>query len=237
MKVLLVRPDRGGGAAAHAGLAVDVLDVVADGLDGDPELVGDRLVRLAAHEREQHLELASRQAGRQLARPFRNAVPGRGEDGVDRISVEAPVLRLAPELRLRRLGVEGGPVRARLAHGHVAIGGREDARALVEGRRPRAPVVARAVEALVVRAGQLPDRRQRRRLREGALREVRMEPHALPFPEAEGTRLLPDRVRHAQAADVVGKRGAPHERHGVGPEAHPPGSRLGKLGHAGRVLP
>ena len=66
-EVVLERPDRRGGAAADAGLLVDVLDVVPDGLGGDAEIVGDHLVRVPEHEREQHLELAPRQAGRQLA--------------------------------------------------------------------------------------------------------------------------------------------------------------------------
>ena len=69
-EVVLEGPDRRGGPAADAGLLVDVLDVVPDGLGGDAEVVGDRLVGLAAHEREQHLELALGQPGRQLARPL-----------------------------------------------------------------------------------------------------------------------------------------------------------------------
>ena len=88
----------------------------------------------------------------------------------------------------------------------------------------------------MVRAGQQPDRSERRRLREGALREVRVESHPLPFPEPEGAGLLPDRVRHADAAEVVRERCAPDERHGRRGEAHPPGGGLGELGHACRVL-
>src|SRR5579884_270990 len=48
-EVVLERPDRRGGAAPHARLLVDVLDVVADGLGRDAETVGDRLVRVAEH--------------------------------------------------------------------------------------------------------------------------------------------------------------------------------------------
>jgi len=40
---MLERPERRGGTAADAGLLVDVLDVVSDGLGGDAETVGERL--------------------------------------------------------------------------------------------------------------------------------------------------------------------------------------------------
>src|SRR3954449_8049627 len=76
-EVVLEGPERGGGPAAHPGLLVDVLDVVPDGLDGDAQAVADRLVRAAAHEGEQHLELARRQTGGQLARSLRDACPAR----------------------------------------------------------------------------------------------------------------------------------------------------------------
>src|SRR5581483_12038006 len=56
-EVVLEGPDRCGGTAADAGLLVDVLDVVPDGLGGDAEIVGDRLVRVAEHERQQHFQL------------------------------------------------------------------------------------------------------------------------------------------------------------------------------------
>src|SRR6478736_3426175 len=101
-EIVLEGPDRDGGAAAYAGLLVDVLDVVPDGLGGDAEIVGDRLVRVAEHERQQHLQLAPRQAGRKLTRPFRDAVTGGGEHGVDRLRVEPPVLDLSPQLGLGR---------------------------------------------------------------------------------------------------------------------------------------
>ncbi len=55
------RPDgmrRSRRTTADAGLLVDVLDVVPDRLRGDAEILGDLLVRLAAHEDEQDLELA-----------------------------------------------------------------------------------------------------------------------------------------------------------------------------------
>ena len=63
-----------------------------------------------------------------------------------------------------------------------------------------------------------------------------MEPHPLPLSESERPRLLPDGIRHADAAKVVCECGAPYERDGRVREAHAPGGGLGELGHAGRVL-
>ena len=99
-RILLEGPNRRGCAAADARLAVDVLDVVPDGLGGDAQVVGDHMVRVAQHEGEQHLELAPRQPGRQLAQPFRDTVTRGGEHRVDHVRVEPPLLGLPPQLCL-----------------------------------------------------------------------------------------------------------------------------------------
>ena len=65
---------------------------------------------------------------------------------------------------------------------------------------------------------------------------MRVQSHALPLSEAERSGLLPDRIRDADAAEVVRERGAPHERHRGGREAQPPGGGLGEVGDARRVL-
>src|SRR4029078_12200958 len=57
-EVVLVRPERRRGPAAHAVLLVDVLDVMPDGLGRDAVIDGDLLVGGAAHEHEEHFELA-----------------------------------------------------------------------------------------------------------------------------------------------------------------------------------
>src|SRR3954454_6476031 len=95
-EVVLERPDGGSGAAADACLPVHALDVVADGLRGNTELVADRLIRMAEDEREQHLELAPREAGGQLGRPLRDTVTRGGEHGVHRLRVEPPLLDVSP---------------------------------------------------------------------------------------------------------------------------------------------
>src|SRR5215217_6296233 len=85
---MLEGPDGGGGPAADPGLLVDVLDVMAGGLGGDPEGVADLLVGLARHQRKEHLELTVRQLSGQLARAAMHAMPGGGEHRVDRLGTE-----------------------------------------------------------------------------------------------------------------------------------------------------
>jgi hypothetical protein len=87
-EVVLEGPDSRRCPTANAGLLVDVLDVMADGLGRDAEIVGDLLVGAASHENEQDLELSLRQAGRQLARSPRHAMTGGAQHRVDGIRVE-----------------------------------------------------------------------------------------------------------------------------------------------------
>ena len=127
-------------------------------------------------------------------------------------------------------------MRPRLTHRSVAVGSGENARGLVEPGTAGAAVVPGAVEPFVMRAGEDADRRERRRLGERALGEVRMEPHTLPLPETERTGFFPDRIRHTHTAEVVRKRGTTEERHGRGREVQAPGGGLCEVGDAGRVL-
>jgi hypothetical protein len=72
-----------------------VLDVVAHGLGRHDKLGGNRLVREAAGEQHEDLDLALRQTGRALPPP-RDAVTRRAEHRVDRVAVEpAPAYLLA----------------------------------------------------------------------------------------------------------------------------------------------
>src|SRR5581483_10618261 len=87
-EAVLERPDRGRGTAPHADLLVDVLNVVPDSPGRDAEAVGDRLVRLAADEDREHLELALGEAAGDLARALRRTMPRRGEHCVDRARLE-----------------------------------------------------------------------------------------------------------------------------------------------------
>src|SRR6266508_2788585 len=93
-EVVLEGPERRRGPAADAGLLVDVLDVVPDGLGRDAEILGDLLVGLAAHEHEEDFQLALGQPGRQLARSLPHAVAGGSEHRVDSFRVEPPLFGL-----------------------------------------------------------------------------------------------------------------------------------------------
>ena len=90
---------------------------------GDAEGLGDLLVGLSGGKREQHLELAVRQARGQLAWPFRHAVSGRGEHGVDRLRAQTALASVAQQLGLGAGSVERGSVRAPLSHRLVGVGG------------------------------------------------------------------------------------------------------------------
>ena len=79
------RPDRRGTPGSRARLVEYVLDVVPRRLGGDAEVFSDLLVRLSRCEPEQDLVLAVGEARRQLACPFRHAMSGGGEHGVERL--------------------------------------------------------------------------------------------------------------------------------------------------------
>ena len=115
-----------------------------------PRSVGDLLVGRAAHEHEEHFELALGQPGGQLARSLPHPVAGGSEHRVDSFRVEPPLFGLTHQLGLCRRRIERRPVRPRLAHGRVAVGGGEDAGGLIECRPAGAAVVAGPVEPLVV---------------------------------------------------------------------------------------
>ena len=62
-----------------------------------------------------------------------------------------------------------------------------------------------------------------------------MEADSLPLPESEWSGLLPDRIRHAHAAQVVCQRGVAQAGHGSRRQPDPPGGGLRQLGHPGGV--
>ena len=110
----------------------------------------DLLVGLTAHEHEQDFQFALGQPGRQLVRSLLHAVAGGIEHRVDSFRVEPSLFGLPNQLRLCRRRIESRPVRPRLAHGCVAVGGGEDAGCLIECRPARPAVVSGAVEPFVV---------------------------------------------------------------------------------------
>jgi hypothetical protein len=136
---------------------------------------------------------------------------GGREHGVDRVAVEAPDAHLGSQV-VRGLGRRArGPVGARLELRVVRVRRCQDPRPRPEGVGRLAARVARAVAALVVLRREGAERRERGRRRQHALRDVGVEPHALPLRRRQRPLLVPDAVRDAQTAEVVDEGGAPQE--------------------------
>jgi hypothetical protein len=57
--------------------------------------------------------------------------------------------------------------------------------------------------------GDLRQRSKRPRLVEHALGQIGVHAHALPLAQAERARLVPDRIRDAEAAEIVHQSGPP----------------------------
>jgi hypothetical protein len=112
-------------AIGRVDLGVDPFDVVTRRFRRDDEFLGDLSGRVAAGEQHEHLDLTRRQAGGTFA-PAGNAMPGRGEDGIDRFAVEPPRLDLGPQLAGRVLLGAGRPIRPRLPHRLVRVGCRQN---------------------------------------------------------------------------------------------------------------
>jgi hypothetical protein len=85
----------------------------------------------------------------------------------------------------------------------VGIGDREDPAVPRDGGAREPARIARAVEPLAVLHDDRAERRQRGRLLQDALGDVRLHPHALPLARAERTRLVQDGVRDPQPAKPV----------------------------------
>ena len=65
---------------------------------------------------------------------------------------------------------------------------------------------------------------------------MRVEPDPLPLSEAEPSGFLPDRIRHADAAEILRERCASQERYGSRRQSQTPRGGLCEIGDAGRVL-
>jgi hypothetical protein len=106
-------------------LCVDVLHMVAGRLRGYVKLGRDPDGRVAARDQTEDIDLTIRQAGgpRTASRP---AVPGCGEDGLDRRAVQPTSLDILPEDRCRLLGSVHTATRRGFAQRLIRIGGGKD---------------------------------------------------------------------------------------------------------------
>ena len=228
---------RGGGPAGRADLGVDVLDVVAGCLGRDHQSFGYLLVGQATGEQDQDLGLAGGQ-GRGPGQPFpapRPPVPGRLEHGVHGRAVQAAGPDLGPQFRRRFLGRAGRAVRPGLTHRGVRVGrpehpGRPGDRAA--GQAARVPA---AVQPLTDLHCDLAERRQRRRLVQHALGQVRVQPDPFPLARAQRPGPVPDRVRHAQPAEPVYEPGSAQREHLLERQPEAPAGFFGQFRHRGRM--
>src|SRR5215210_5844853 len=97
-----------------------------------------------------------------------------------------------------------------LAHRLVGVSGGDHPRGARDRVARETARVAGAVKALPVLDGDAAERREGFGLVEHALGDVGMHAHALPLAGTERAGLVPDRVRHAEAAEAVHEAGAAH---------------------------
>jgi hypothetical protein len=225
---------RGGGPAGGVDLGVDVLDVIAGRLRRDHQSFGYLPVGQAAGEQDEDLDLAGGQAGQGLPAP-RQPVPGRLEHGVHRRAVQAAGPDLGSHLRRRVLRRPGRPVRPGLAHRGVRVGGPEHPGRPGDRAAGQPPGVPAAVQPLAVLHRDLAERRQRGRLVQHPLGQVRVHPDPLPLTRAERPGPVPDRVRHAQPAEPVHEPGPAQRPHLLRRQPEPAAGLLGQFRHRDRV--
>ncbi len=119
-----------------------------------PEQARDLPVRAPARDEAEHLHLAVTQACRPSETSARWWVSAHLQDRVDRFGVQATSRRFGAQLLGGGVRRERRTVGPFLGHGLVCVGGREHAGAVRDHRRRRLAIVAGAVQALVMHAGQ-----------------------------------------------------------------------------------
>jgi hypothetical protein len=142
---------RGAGAIGDTQLGVDVLNVVADGLDADAERGRDLFVRSTPREEAEHVSLPCSQSGRAgTATRSGRIVSGGCEHRFDRVAIEASRTDLDAELVRGIIRRQRVAVRTGLKHGVVCVAGGEQASRRRQHHGADAPVIAGAVHAFVV---------------------------------------------------------------------------------------
>ncbi len=206
---------------------------------GDHQRAGDLSVRQAPRDQPQHLDLPRGEPGGVGGRLHR--VPGRGEDGVDGLPVEAPCRHLLAHLRHRRGGGERGAVRAVGDQRGVDVGGRDHPRGDGQLGGAAAAEVAGAVAALVVRARDPHDPGEGGHPGQQPLPLVSVQAHLFALGVAEQARLLPNAVGHRDAAEVVDETRPPRRadvvrRHLAGVAEQGGELDVGEVGEHGQGL-
>ena len=133
---------------------------------------------------------------------------GRLQDRPHRFGVEPASRGFETQLLGGGLRCEGRPVGPVLGHGLICIGGSEQAGAGRDHRRRRLAMVAGAVLALMMHAGQGCQGSERRRARQDPLGMVGVEPHLLPLSFGQRAWLCP-RYRSEHRSDRDRATGPP----------------------------
>src|SRR5690349_5840853 len=105
---MLHRKQGCGGSGPDADLAVDVLDVAADRLGRDKELLSDFTVVSAKADQPQNVDLAVRQPSGPLLPGYLVGVPSGGEHGIDRVVTELALLDVRAQPPGRFVGSQTG---------------------------------------------------------------------------------------------------------------------------------
>lgn len=125
---MLHREKRRGSPSGVADLEVNVLHMMLSGTPGDDQPLGDLLVRQAAGQQPQHLDLAVAEPGRPLPAYSWPLLPSRDDDSGYAVGVEPPGGCFAGEMLCGLFDGAGRPVGPVLGGGLEGVGGREDPR-------------------------------------------------------------------------------------------------------------
>ena len=154
---------------------------------------------------------------------------------VDRLTAELAGVRLLAQLPRRVARGADGAMGARLGHRAPHVGCSEHPRDRRQLLGAHAAVIARAIEAFVVRGGGAGELAQRRDPGEQPLGVVAVKPYLLPFAARQRSWLLPDRGRDADAPHVVQPCRPSQLADRLGRQPEPPACGLGNLRHRARM--
>jgi hypothetical protein len=164
---VLHREQRRRGARGDPELPVGVLDVVVGRLDRDPQRPCDLLGLQAAGQQPKDLGLPLGEAGWPL--DPRDAPPDGLHHRGHRVGVQPSSARLLADGLGGLVWRERPAVRPRLGHRVIGVGGGQQPGGARERRGGRPPVVAGAVEPLVVEGGDRRETSKERRAGKDAL--------------------------------------------------------------------
>jgi hypothetical protein len=182
--------------------------VVLDGPRRNRQALSDRAVRKSLGDQLQHLNLALCQSAPTTA-ATRGPLAGSGCHGFDRVRIQPPYPDQVSQVLDRLARRVWPPVRTLGGQRLQDIGRRQDTGRHRELHGVGVAVVARPVQAFVVRSRQSCQRRKPRGAGEDLLGVVGVQPDLQPGVAAQTTSPLPDPARHCHPTKVVDIARAP----------------------------